>query len=50
MVTILDGFVGAAIGGFEPALGALLGTWAMVETAVGTLREDCAPHDFRRSV
>ena len=32
---IFDGFVGAVIGGFEAAVGSVLGIGAMVETAVG---------------
>jgi hypothetical protein len=32
---LFDGFVGAMIGGFETAVGSMLGIGAMVETAVG---------------
>ena len=31
----LDGGVGAVIGGFEAAIGAVLGVWRVVEAAVG---------------
>jgi hypothetical protein len=32
---VFDGFIGAVIGGFELALGTVLGIWAMMEMAVG---------------
>ena len=31
----MDGFVGAVVGGFEPAAGLVAGVWLVVEAAVG---------------
>jgi hypothetical protein len=52
---IFDGFVGAVIGGFEPALGSVLGIGTMVETGAPIKRTTVAAHgdvlsrDGRRS-
>jgi hypothetical protein len=32
---VLDGFVGAMVGGFEPAMRLVAGVWLVVEAAIG---------------